>query len=388
MLASGPLRNQSRRGGFPSITAGVLVADVDLLRCPRTGERLTLARIDRAEADDVLEGTLGSHSGHEYPVRNGIPRFVGDASSNPTWDYKWREIDSGRGLNYRIIDRDDPAYAMHDIFDRNDHGGRGFEHARDSLALDVGCGVGQYTVKLLQEHAPRKVVALDLTGGVDIFRKILAERYPDLLSRVLIVQGDALALPFADETFDFVMSLGVLMHTGRTLDALRECGRVVVDGGELNVWIYASEVVPIDVSEAGREGPRVPLAFTPLALRYTVIWAWLRLFRRLPHRVVVKIVRAFSSAPWRWACRTRGVSRFATLVFPSVVHDDPDYRFINNYDGYVNNWQDTWSEHEVIPVLQEADFVVLGLSQWRLGIWAVKKKGFYAANGAGAASRR
>ena len=32
-------------------------------------------------------------------------------------------------------------------------------------ALDAGCGVGQYTIKLLQDFAPAKVVSLDLTRG-------------------------------------------------------------------------------------------------------------------------------------------------------------------------------------------------------------------------------
>ena len=59
------------------------------------------------------------------------------------------------------------------------------------------------------------------------------------------------------------------------------------------------------------------------------------------------------------------------------MHPDRDYRFINNYDGWCNTWADTWSEHEIFPVLQEQNIVIKGISQWRTGIWGVKLKDFY-----------
>jgi ubiquinone/menaquinone biosynthesis C-methylase UbiE/uncharacterized protein YbaR (Trm112 family) len=357
----------------------VYAEDAGLLRCPRTRENLTLARIDTEEADgEVLEGILRTDSGSEYPIRNGIPRFVDGLAANQTWDYKWTRIDRGRGLNYRILDRSDKAYEIHDIFDRNSHNGAAFLHARGRLALDVGCGVGQYSVKLLQEHEPAKVVSIDATGGVDIFRRIVSERFPELRPRLLIVQGDALALPFADETFDYVMSLGVLMHTGRTLEALAECTRVLDDGGQLNVWVYASEPVAFEAREPGRSGVRKPLAFLPLAFRFSIVRAWISLFRTLPPEATVRIVRLFSSEWWYRANTIRGLDRVASAVFPTVQHADPEYRFINNYDGYVNAWSETWNEHEVLPVLQKADCIPVGFADWRLGVWAVKRRGFYA----------
>jgi ubiquinone/menaquinone biosynthesis C-methylase UbiE/uncharacterized protein YbaR (Trm112 family) len=356
----------------------VYADDASLLRCPRTHEPLSVSPGARLDGDgEVIEGVHRTASGSEYEIRNGIPRFVADLAENRTWDYKWTHIDRGRGLNYRILDVADHAYEVHDLFDRNSHNGRAFAHSTGRMALDVGCGVGQYSVKLLQEYGPRKMVAVDLTGGVDVFRGIVEERYPELRSRLLIVQADALALPFADETIDFVMSLGVLMHTGRTMDAVAECTRVLADEGQLNVWIYASEPVPYEAAEPGRTGIRMPLRFFPLALRYSVVWTWIRLFRRLPHDVTLKILRLFSSGWWYRANTTRWLDRIATAVFPTVQHDDADYRFINNYDGYVNAWSDTWNEHELLPVLQRGDCVPLGLAEWRLGVWAVKLNGFY-----------
>ena len=46
-----------------------------LLCDPETGDPLTV-EITEQEGEDVIEGVLISPSGHRYPIRNRIPRFV------------------------------------------------------------------------------------------------------------------------------------------------------------------------------------------------------------------------------------------------------------------------------------------------------------------------
>src|SRR5579859_8033957 len=94
-----------------------------LLLCPRSGRDLHVSEVTaRASDGEIIDGVLSSGDS-VYPVRGGIPRFIDDTSYNPTWDIKWREIDGGRGLNFKIIDKSDPAYSIHDLFDRNGYGG-------------------------------------------------------------------------------------------------------------------------------------------------------------------------------------------------------------------------------------------------------------------------
>lgn len=353
--------------------------DVSLLVCPKTREPLSLGRVDQRDEDgEILAGELVNPvTGQCYPIVSGIPRFVSDREYNKSWDFKWTQIDRGRGLNYRIVDQEDPAYRIHDIFDRNNHGGQAFCHAHGGVALDIGCGVGQYSWRLLKEYQPAKMVSLDLTGGVDMFRKIMLERFPEFKKRLLLVQASVFEMPFRDETFDYVFSLGVLMHTGNTREAIRQATRVVKEKGQVNLWVYCPFTVHIDVGEAGRKVPFTLMTVLP-HLFYT-LWVMfqINLFRHLPHRLVLTLLKLGSSEIWYRLCRLPVVGYLFRLIFGTVMHPDRDYRFINNYDGWCNRWADTWSEQELFPVFRDADIVIKGMSDWPTGIWGEKIKGVY-----------
>lgn len=350
--------------------------DLDFLRCPKTKSPLRVAAVSvRGRDGEILEGELAGPAGN-YPVTNGIPRFIKDISYNESWDFKWRVLDGGRAFNYRIIDKNDPAYAIHDIFDRNDHGGLAYRHAQGRIVLDAGCGIGQYSVKLAQLHLPRKIVSVDLTAGVDIFRRVLLKRYPTLIRRFLLVQASVFELPFLEDSFDYVFSLGVLMHTGDTLKALDNVLRLLRDGGEANIWLYCSEPVAYDAVEPNRGSVLTVNNIRPFLRRTRVAMFWIHLFRRVSHGMALSILRFFSSDSIYRLSRVRGF-RWIRSVFPMVEHPDPGYRLINHYDGYVNNWCDTWAEHEIFPTLRKNDIAILGMSGWRLGIWGKKDKRLY-----------
>ena len=358
--------------------------DLKYLCCPKTGEDLELSSIEESDIDgEIISGILKSvSSGNEYPISNGIPRFIFDMDYNKTWDYKWTQIDKGKGINFKIADKNSPAYLMHDIFDRNDHNGKAFLHAKDKVVLDLGCGVGQYTLRMLQDYQPLKVVSMDLTRGVDIMRKVFLERFPQYKQQLLLVQANVFAMPFRKETFDYVFSLGVLHHTGNTIEAIRKASHVVKYGGQLNFWIYASEPIPYSVGEPNRKVDiQIDRSLIKGYIQFRIIYKWINSFRKMPHEKAVKIVKYFSSDFWYRLCYVKNIfliSALARFIFSPVGAPDFDYRFINNYDGWINTWDETWNEHEIFPVLEECDIAILGISNWRLGFWGTKKRGFYS----------
>lgn len=99
--------------------------------------------------------------------------------------------------------------------------------------LEVGCGLGAISAELARQSA--KVTSVDITStGV----RAVTQRFRLDRTSGRAVQADAERLPFADASFDFVWSWGVLHHTPDTAAAMREVVRVVKPGGEIGVMLY------------------------------------------------------------------------------------------------------------------------------------------------------
>lgn len=112
--------------------------------------------------------------------------------------------------------------------------------AIDGLAgLDIGCGEGANTRKLAERGARIQ--------GVDIAPTFIRHaREAEALSPLGVVYhvGDAAALPFKDETFDFVTAFMSLMDVAEQQEALREANRVLKPGGFLQFSILHPCFVP------------------------------------------------------------------------------------------------------------------------------------------------
>jgi tRNA (cmo5U34)-methyltransferase len=103
--------------------------------------------------------------------------------------------------------------------------------------LDVGCGAGNYTLKLI-EHLPHLDVTL-----IDLSKPMLeraAERVKQAnAGRITTLQGDIRELPLADETFDIVLAAAVLHHLRADVEwreVFAAFHRALRPGG--SVWIF------------------------------------------------------------------------------------------------------------------------------------------------------
>ena len=106
--------------------------------------------------------------------------------------------------------------------------------------LDLGCGFGRHSYEALKRGA--EVVACDLARPEveqvrNLARLLVAEGELDESAMAAPVQGDALGLPFDDETFDRVIASEVLEHIDDDESALAELARVLRPGGRLAVTI-------------------------------------------------------------------------------------------------------------------------------------------------------
>jgi SAM-dependent methyltransferase len=99
--------------------------------------------------------------------------------------------------------------------------------------LDVGCGQGVDLANFATAGAT--AVGIDLTPRhVELARSHLSS----MSLRASVVEGDAEALPFAEGSFDRVVSNGVLHHTPNFDRALDEIARVLRSGGDLRMIVY------------------------------------------------------------------------------------------------------------------------------------------------------
>jgi len=101
--------------------------------------------------------------------------------------------------------------------------------------LDIGCGPGTITLDFAPLVAPGKVVGIENVEPPLLVARTEASAREDKTTVFQI--GDALNLPFEDESFDVVHAHQVLQHLTDPVAALREMIRVCKPGG----WIAARD---------------------------------------------------------------------------------------------------------------------------------------------------
>lgn len=104
----------------------------------------------------------------------------------------------------------------------------------DSLVLDAGSGTGIVTLGFHGAgFRPRRTIALDLSfNSLKVSREQFEKDKNTDAEKIAAVQGNVLNLPFADETFDLVLSCGVLEYVPLD-EGLREMARVLKNGARL-----------------------------------------------------------------------------------------------------------------------------------------------------------
>jgi 2-polyprenyl-3-methyl-5-hydroxy-6-metoxy-1,4-benzoquinol methylase len=108
-----------------------------------------------------------------------------------------------------------------------------FSSLRGRRVLEIGCGMGFHAELLARAGAVLTTVDLSPTSVETTQRRL------DLRGlQAEVVQCDAETLPFADDSFDFVWSWGVIHHSSRTSRIVRQIARVLQPDGETRIMVY------------------------------------------------------------------------------------------------------------------------------------------------------
>ena len=122
---------------------------------------------------------------------------------------------------------------------------------RNTRFLEIGVGTGRIALPFVQ-------IGADYTGAdlslpmVEVLRKKIAA-IPEGAGRLKLALADAMALPFADASFDVVIMIHVLHLVSDWRQTLRECRRVLRDGG----WLVLSSNESTDQKQRDAAANRV-----------------------------------------------------------------------------------------------------------------------------------
>jgi len=196
--------------------------------------------------------------------------------------------------------------------------------------LDVGCGMGRFAEVASRWGA--EVVGIDLSLAAEVARKNLGNR-----ENATILQADVFKLPFAERSFDYIYSIGVLHHTPDCRQAFLELPKYLKPGGKIAVWLYDGYNKEFRCSDFYRRMTyRMPVQLL-LALCHVAVPLY------YVHKVLRKI--PFIGRPMS------GVLHF---LLPTSVHRRAEWRVLDTFDWYSPRYQSRHTYEEVYGWFQEA----------------------------------
>ena len=148
--------------------------------------------------------------------------------------------DSGQNIDYEVVESfGDEWTKFHDFSDEtiNNIAQEYFDIIdenivnRNTYAIDLGCGTGRWT-KYLSDKAGF-IEAVDPSNAIYAADELLGK-----IANVRLTKASIENIPFADEIFDFAMSVGVLHHIPDTGKAMMDCVKKVKKGGYFYCYLY------------------------------------------------------------------------------------------------------------------------------------------------------
>lgn len=204
-----------------------LSAQLDMLACPRCGSGL-----EHRVAHVVCKGCAQS-----FPITNNIPQFYWP---NDDWDNEKSDVTETIKAFYEQTpfpnydDFDDTA----SLIDKAKEGV--FARLLDeqipanTKILEAGCGTGQLSAFL--SVANRTVFGADMCmNSLQLAEKF---RHKNQLKNLSLLQMNLFRPAFKVESFDLVISNGVLHHTSDPRLAFNTLARLVKPGGYILIGLY------------------------------------------------------------------------------------------------------------------------------------------------------
>lgn len=110
------------------------------------------------------------------------------------------------------------------------------QHLAGARIIDVGCGTGHRVMPIAKHFGAKEYVGIDhSTASLKVASDLANELE---FKETTLVEGDIFDLSYSDESFDIVISQGVLHHTSDPYRGFKELVRVCRPGGFVDIFLY------------------------------------------------------------------------------------------------------------------------------------------------------
>jgi ubiquinone/menaquinone biosynthesis C-methylase UbiE len=176
-------------------------------------------------------------SGRVLRLEGGVLDLLG-GGFRPSFTQRTLDTRATAWLYDRLRDRLTPLVGMPDFAAEERAVAERLALAPGDVVLDVACGHGNFTMELARRTGPEGLVI-----GLDISAAMLARAAARVrraaLANVLLIRGDAMALPFAGGAFPKLNCSGGLHQMPDLARVLAEMARVAAPGARLAASTFA-----------------------------------------------------------------------------------------------------------------------------------------------------
>jgi len=158
-----------------------------------------------------------------FTFSDGIFNFLEDSPIAASFGFQWNQFPLVQLDSFSGDSRSRERFLNETKWDENT--------LKDKLVLDAGCGSGRFS-EIALSFEPY-LVMVDASDAISATKDNLS-RNP----KATFVKASLLALPFKDQSFDYVYCIGVLQHTSDPYKSIRELCRVTKIHGQLALTFY------------------------------------------------------------------------------------------------------------------------------------------------------
>jgi len=195
--------------------------------CPYCKKEFELNTLYKKDNEIITGELICNKCDRHYSIIEGIPIILPDDVSKikertaQRFSYEWKNFSQ----LYKEYEKQflDWIYPVKKEFFKNKN------------VLDVGCGTGRHVYYSVKFGA-KEVIGVDLGDTVKV-----SHEYAKKLPNAHIIQADLYYLPFRDNYFDYVYSMGVLHHLPNPEAGFKSILKKVKKAGAISTWVYGRE---------------------------------------------------------------------------------------------------------------------------------------------------